>query len=262
MLVGLFDRAAPVQLLAFLGVAAVLWGLGMLALHALRARFARRGGVGPVLPVAPYFVTVTTLFALFLGFMAADIWAQKRAALDAATDERAALAALATLATPAALDAPGLAAATRAYRDGVVRDEWGALRNRGPAESVEAALADLAGEAVALARGPAPVPAAARVFGLVDGLAEARSRRLAIGSAAERIGATAWLSVLVLAAFSVVAIAVVHLDRPAAARLTTGLFAAAVAVAFWFLAMHDSPYAGGVRLEPAVLRAAGAPTPG
>ena len=58
---------------------------------------------------------------------------------------------------------------------------------------------------------------------------------------------------LVLALFSYVALAVAHLDRPKAGRVAMAVFAVATTTVFMFLALHDSPYAGGVRLEPELI---------
>ncbi|MFC3230233.1 hypothetical protein ACFOGJ_23485 [Marinibaculum pumilum] len=57
------------------------------------------------------------------------------------------------------------------------------------------------------------------------------------------------MTVLVLALFSYLAIAMVHLDRPRAGRLVMTVFAICTTTVFFFRALHDSPYTGGVRLD-------------
>jgi hypothetical protein len=249
----IFDAPALAQLAGFAVFSLIAAGLALLVLAALHGRFGRRPDM---LPVAPFFVSVTTVFALFLGFLAADIWAQKRSALNAVYHERSALDGIAALAAPAVLDAARVAEAAETYRRKVIEIEWGARDNRTAAPEVEAALQGLASALVDLAQTDAPAPAVGRLFSLLDAIVQARTQRLAIGVNANRVGNTSWFPVVLLAVFSYAAIAAVHLDRPGAGRLSICVFGLATTFALWFLAMHDSPYTGGVRLEPLLLETA------
>ncbi|MEX0759912.1 MAG: hypothetical protein WD100_10055 [Tistlia sp.] len=247
-LFGLFDRPPLYQFVAIAIWTGLAWGAGRLLLGHLNRRFRLDGGV---LPVAPFFVSVTTLFALFLGFLAADIWAEKRRASDAAYAERAALERFVTLSGPEVLDAADALAAAERYRRRVIEQEWGAARNGAADPETEAALRAMWSAAARLTGDASAVPASGHLFVALEGLSGARSDRLSIGAA--HGGSTAWYSVLALWVFSFAALAVVHLDRPAAGRLAMTVFALATSVAFFFLILHDSPYGGGVRIDPSLL---------
>lgn len=250
MLLGVFDKPALLQLASFCAFSFVAWLLGYGLLRLLHARFGRDAGM---LPVAPSFVSVTMIFALFLGFLAADIWAQKHRAQDAAYDERSAIEGIETIAGPSGLDAAAVAAAAETYRRQVIDTEWGAHRNRISAPAVDAAMQALSAAVVELAKSDAPASAVGHLFSLVGDIADARAERLAIGVNSDRLGNTSWFSVIMLALFSYIAIVCVHMDRPRAGTLAISVFAVATTFAFWFLAMHDSPYTGGVRLDPVLL---------
>lgn len=255
-LFGLFDRPPLFQLGAFAIFSTVAWLAARLLLARLNERF-RAGAV--ILPVAPFFASITTIFALFLGFLAADIWAQKHRASDAAFAERSAIQRYVTLAGVAAPDVPGALAAVERYRRAVIEEEWEATRNQRAAPAAEAALGDMWRAAASLPRAGVPPGATAHLLSVVEDIEQARAVRLAIG--ADHGGSNAWATALVLCLFSYLAIATVHLDRPAAARVALTMFAVATAAAFWFLALHDSPYAGGVRLDSDLLLAVRAAPP-
>ncbi len=247
---GLFARPPLHQLAAFVGLSAVVWAASLLLLAWLNRR--HRSGRA-LLPVAPFFVSVTTIFALFVGFLAADIWNEKRRASDSAYAERSAIERFETLVGPHGLaDAAALSAVER-YRRAVIDVEWRDWENRRRDPRADAALDAMWARTVELARQGAPAPVASHLLAVLDDVAAARAERLAIGS--DGGAANAWWTMLALCLFSYAAIAAVHLDRPAAGRLALTVFALATTAAFWFLALHDSPYSGGVRLGVEVLEA-------
>lgn len=255
-LFGLFDRPPLYQLVVIAVVTGLAWAGARLLLDRLHRRLAAGGAL---LPVAPFFVSVTTVFALFLGFLAADVWDDKQRASDAAYRERSALQRFVTLVGPGALDDPQALAAAARYRSSVVEREWRGARNAAADPQARAALRALWAAAARLSAGGASSPAAAHLFAVLDDLEAARAERLSIG--ADAGGSNAWYSVLALWLFSFAALAAVHLDRPPAGRLALTLFALATGASFFFLVLHDSPYGGGIRIDSGLLAALPIPAP-
>ncbi|MFC3230232.1 hypothetical protein ACFOGJ_23480 [Marinibaculum pumilum] len=143
-----FDRPWLFQLLVFLLVAGLGLGAGSLLLALLHRRWHREA---TLLPVASSFAAITTIFALFLGFLASDVWTEKRRATDAAAAEHAALQRYAVFA--AAAGAPGAAARAAQERclRAVVDREWGAGYNRWPDPAAQEALGTMWQAALRLA---------------------------------------------------------------------------------------------------------------
>lgn len=247
-LLHVFDGPPWQQLVAFAALALLGWILGHLVLLWLARRYRSNDRL---LPVGPYFVAVTVIFGLFVGFLASDIWGRNHHATEAAYQERSALATYLDIVGPDGLDSPEAMTAALRYRDTVVQDEWGAGRNDAPLPETEAALRAMLLAAVAMARDPAAPAAIDELFVTLDDIAQARDVRLSIG--ANHGGSNAWFTVVVLYLFSFIAIASVHMDRPAAGTLTLTIFALATFLMLWFLALHDSPYTGGVRLDAGLI---------
>ena len=240
MLDAFFDLSAFLQLLV-LGVLSVLMlSASFVWLGWLNRRFA---SVPKLLPVGPAFTPVATVFALFLSFLAVDIWTQQRMAVDAASKEVTAVMRLSELMAPAALDVPRAAPLLAAYRHAVSTEEWGEHFNHQASPGAALALRELRLQAVRLSRDGMPASMVAQWFKAVDDLEDARLRRLFIGS--DHTDDNQWWVVLGLAFFAHLMIAAVHLDRPPAGRMVLVVFSIATTLALWQLAMHTNPYNGG-----------------
>lgn len=235
-----FDLPAFLQLLVLSLLSALMLSISFLWLNWLHQRFA---SVPKLLPVGPAFVPVTTIFALFLSFLAVDIWTQQRSAIDAASKEGVAMMRLGELMEPAALDVPSAIPVLAAYRHAVSTDEWGAHFNHQASPAAALALRELRIQAARLSRGGSPATMVAQWIKAVDDLEDARLRRLVIGS--DHTDDNQWWVAMVLAFFAYMMIAATHLDRPPAGRLVLVLFSIATTLAFWQLAMHTNPYNGG-----------------
>lgn len=240
MLDTFFDLSAFLQLLLLSVMSGLMLTISFLWLGWLNKRFAT---LPKLLPVGPAFVPVTTIFALFLSFLAVDIWTQQRMAIDAAGKEVTALTRLGELMEPAALDAPLAAPLLAAYRSAVATEEWGVHFNHQASPGAALALRGLRLQAAHLSRSGAPAPLVSQWHKAVDELEEARLKRLFIGS--DHTDNNQWGIVLVLAFFAYLSIATAHLDRPPAGRLVLSLFSVAITLALWQLAMHTNPYNGG-----------------
>lgn len=252
MLDAFFDLSAFLQLLALCVVAALMLAASFLWLNGLHRRFA---SVPKLLPVGPAFVPVTTVFALFLSFLAVDIWTQQRMAIDAASKEATALMRLHELSAPAALNVSVAAPVLAAYRHAVSTEEWGVHFNHQASPGAALALSELRLQGAHLSRESSPAPLVAQWLRTVDDLEDARLRRLFIGS--DHTDNNQWWVVLVLAFFAHLTIAAAHLDRPPAGRMVMVLFSISTTLALWQLAMHTNPYNGGFTrvTMPAALKA-------
>ncbi len=240
MLDFLFDSSIWVQfllvgLLTTLMLSASFWFLGFLHRQSHR--------IPKLLPVAPAVIPVATLFALFMSFLAADVWTQERGAAAAASQEVAALVRLQQLVDPAALNVPAGVPLLASYRNAVSTQEWGSNYNHVASPDAALALRQLRQLSVRLSRDGAPAPLVGQWLKTVDDLEDARLRRLVIGS--DNTDDHQWMVVVVLAFFAYITIAAAHLDRPAAGRIAITLFALATHFAFWLLVMHTNPYGGG-----------------
>lgn len=235
-----FDLSAILQLLILAVLSGLMLAISFVWMNGLHRRFA---SVPKLLPVGPAFGPVATLFALFLSFLAVDIWTQQRMALDAASKEVSAMMRLSELMAPAMLNAPQAGALLATYQSAVSTEEWGPYFNHQASPHAAQALRDLRMQAAQLSREGSPAPMVAQWFKAVDDLEEARLKRLFIGS--DHTDNNQWGMVLVLAFFTYLMIAASHLDRPPAGRLVLTLFSIAITLALWQLAMHTNPYNGG-----------------
>jgi hypothetical protein len=235
-----FDWSAFVQLLVLVVLSALMLTASLVWMGWLHRRFAN---VPKLVPVGPAFAPVATLFALFLRFLAVDIWTQQRLAIDAASKEVTALMRLSELMAPAALAIPRAAPLLAAYRQGVSTEEWGEHFNHRASPGAANALRELRLQAVQMSRDGSPAPLVAQWLKTVDDLEDSRFKRLFIGS--DHTDNNQWGVVLSLAFFTYLMIAAAHLDRPPAGRLVLTVFAVATTLALWQLAMHTNPYNGG-----------------
>lgn len=241
MLDHVFLLPAWAQLLVCAAYGLVLFAASAGVLQLLHRRHLRNARL---LPVGPAFQIVTVLFALLLGFLAADLWAQQRQAVDAAFKEALAFNRLTVLAESAAPQQPTAAALLEDYRVAVADAEWGRDANQVADSRATAALKAMRVMGVADAGMGGMRPALAAEWMRATGeLQEARDRRLLIGT--DTTDNSQWTLVLMLAFFAAVALAVCHMDRPPAGRLILAVFALALTLVFWQLARHTNPYAGG-----------------
>ena len=195
----------------------------------------------------PY--ATTAMLALFLGFMASDIWSENRRANDVAGMERLALERLVRLAEAGDIAFDGLAQAIANYRVAVIEQEWGSNRNVSPAASVSDALDAMWRIALASTQEGADPGLSSALAAAVEALETHRESRLNIGRFHDY---APWFIVFVLAYFSCCAFALAHLDRPKAAHANLMLFVAMMLLVFVFLALFDGPYEG-FALSPTIL---------
>jgi len=204
--------------------------------------------------VAPFFTAVSILFALQLGFLGQDVGDRNRQAVLAVDTEAHALREVQALSLAAVADMAKLRETLRAYLESVLRDEWPIMSTLGAAEHTETAFATMLREAaapgIAGEAGPALHSALLAALGRAG---QARSNRLTL--AADHTNELKWLAVLLLGLITLLAIALVHLDKPRAMAASLVVFSAAAIVAIGLVAIQEWPFDGPMQVQPRALRA-------
>lgn len=239
----LFSQPATIQLLLLTAFGVVCFVLGHLFLKLFRKLHPR---LDTALPVPTFLGTVATAWALALGFAAADVWAARTHAEQAAASERSAISRLAGMAQPAALDMPDVIEGLREYNKAVRDLEWGGNLNRDPSDEVDAAIQRIRLGIVAEANTNEAAPLLTKLTQDFDELQDARNNRIAIGS--NSVSQYKWHLVLFLTFLSTITIVAVHAERPVAARNTKIIYLSAAVVSLWILSLHAVPYAGPAAL--------------
>ncbi|HEX8416573.1 MAG TPA: hypothetical protein VF641_03125, partial [Methylobacterium sp.] len=196
-------------LLAALFAAAVLTLCLLSNLHATRPGMQRLGtGI-----VAPYFGSISVLLALLTGFVANDAWERQRQASRVVQAERTNVLAVHDLSIAAAPDMADVRAALVAYVEALVEDEWPKMSEGASSARAAEALGRLMQVVADPRKGvEAGMVTHAALLDAVMSLRTARGERLALSDA--QGDQSKWLTLLVLAGLTLVAIGVVHLEKP------------------------------------------------
>src|SRR5262245_45476801 len=80
---------------------------------------------------------------------------------------------------------------------------------------------------------------------------DARRQRIIISQS--QVNLLKWSCLLILAACTLVAIAMVHSDNGLAAIIATGIFATGVAASILLILAHDRPFTGEISIKPDLL---------
>lgn len=186
--------------------------------------------------VPPFFGAVAVLFALFLGFLANDVWARHKQASQAVLTERDGLLAIHDLCEASGHVSPDMDEAIRAYANVVVEREWPLMADQQASPQAAAALDQVLKAAVRANRGALDrtiVDAALKVR-------SARGERLALSlTFTDDIK---WLTILILGLMTQVAIAVVHLDNWRAQAAALAIFSAAAVSTLSLVAFFEGPF--------------------
>lgn len=236
--------------LPFLAVSALLWGLS--AWRRSRPLVLSLGtGI-----VAPYFSAISVLLALLTGFVANDAWERQRAASRVVQSERANARTIYDFSIATASDMREIRHALVDYIDAVVGEEWPAMAvSAGPATPASAALARLLKAAADPKTGTeAGLSAQSTLLDAVMNLRAARGERLALADA--KGDETKWLTLLVLAGLTLVALALVHVEKSRAQATVLVLFSCAMISTLGLIALHERPFDGPFALTPDALRGA------
>ena len=216
----------------------------------VRGRVVALSGVVP-----PFFGAIAILFALLTGFLANDAWERNRQAARSILAERDALVAIQDLSFAAASDMASVRAASRAYLDAVVNEEWPLMLDGKASAKASAALQELLRELAApqVTSDVGPI-AHATLLDQALRVRAARSDRLAVSE--QHTDHPKWWTVLVLACLTQVALALVHLDRAGSQAAALVVFSAAAIVALGLVAAKERPFDGPLAIQPTALREA------
>jgi hypothetical protein len=202
--------------------------------------------------VAPYAGVLAVLFSLLTSFLANDVWERERQAERAVLAERDGLMAAHELSAAAAADMAGLRDALRSYARVVVVEEWPRMAEGSSSAAADAALdallREVANPRVAAAAGQAVHGA---LLGSLLQVRRARDDRLLLSG--DQADVTKWAAVLILALLTLIALGIVHLERPRAQLAALIVFAVATAATLGLVATRERPFAGAVLISPAPL---------
>jgi hypothetical protein len=205
--------------------------------------------------VPTYFTAISVLLALMTGFVANDAWERQRQAAKVVQTERANALAIRDLSLATVSDMAPIRKALAEYLEAVVGDEWVRMRDGESAPRAGAALGRLLQTVSDPKIGAeAGLPAQAALLDAAMALRAARGERLALSDA--QGDETKWLTLIVLAGLTLVAIALVHLDNPGAQITSLTLFSIAVVTTLGLIALHERPFDGPVALSPEPLQIA------
>lgn len=223
---------------------------------AANLRFTRPGmlklGTGIV---APYFSAVSVLLALLTGFVANDAWERQRQAVKIVQSEKTNLLAVHDLSLATASDMSMIRARLLTYAETLIDDEWPKMTDGTSSARAGEALGLLL-QAVADPRHAAeagPVAHAALLDSVMN-LRTARGERLALSDA--QGDQSKWLTLMVLAGLTSVALGLTHMAHPWAQGVTLILFSIAMVTTLGVIALHERPFDGPLALSSGPLQAA------
>lgn len=198
--------------------------------------------------VPTYFTAISVLLALLTGFVANDAWERQRQASRVVQNERSNLLATHDLSLATVSDMAEIRAALVDYADALVADEWPKMTDGLSSPRAGAALGQLMTAAADPKHGVSGQAAHALLLDAVMNLRTARGDRLALADA--QGDQSKWLTLLILAGLTLVAIGLVHLERPMAQVTTLGLFSVAMVTTLGVIALHERPFDGPLALSP------------
>ncbi|GAA4800131.1 hypothetical protein GCM10023200_41260 [Actinomycetospora chlora] len=237
--------AATVFLALYLGA-----GLCLVVLRLLRRR-GRADALGPLSPglLAP----MGLIFGLLVGFLVADVWADRGDAAAAVAQEASALRDIDLLMGSFPDRRPEVRTLLDAQIDGYVRDEWPQMSG-GDASLTVAPAALVAIQRIALdlpVQSEGQRVAQDRIVSSIDGALESRRTRLVLSTSA--IDPLRLTALYLVALVTLAATACVHADRLRRAAVALGLLATAMALAMTLLCAQAAPFAGYFAIPPELL---------
>jgi hypothetical protein len=197
---------------------------------------------------------LSVVFALLVGFLAAQVWSDSDRAHGAVNREAGALRAVVILAGafPGETEAR-LRDLVRGHIQDAVNDEWPAMsRHAATLSIIPPRLADSLKLVLALDPKSAGQQVAQReLVQSIETALDARRQRIILSESS--INWVKWVVLLVQAALTLLAVAMVHSDNRAANRIILGIFATGVGVAVVLIASNSRPFSGELAVTPTVL---------
>jgi len=191
------------------------------------------------------------LFALFVAFAASQVWSDNDKANSAVDHEASALTSVVILAAAF----PGepetrLRSLIRSYVGDAVAQEWPMMaRGTATLHVIPYSLAEALQLTLALTPSSQGQQTAQReIATALENALDARRQRIVISES--QVNWVKWLCLCLLAACSLIAIAMVHSENPLASTITLGLFGIGVAASLLLVLAHDRPFTGELAVSP------------
>lgn len=244
--------------LPFGWMAVVIFGgvyLATAAIYALVMSLAKEERARAFKGVSPGLLPpLGIIFGLFVAFVAAQVWTDVDRANGAVNREAGSLRAVVLLSAvfPGEQESRLRELVTRHIRE--AHDvEWPAMaRRQATLTVIPAALAEALGATIALpVNGAGQIAAQREIVTALESALDARRQRILVSRS--DVDWVKWMALIIQAACTLAAIAMVHCDNRATARLAMGLFATAIAVCVLLIAAHDRPFTGKLSVRPTVL---------
>jgi hypothetical protein len=197
---------------------------------------------------------LSVVFALLVGFLAAQVWSDGDRAHGAVNREASALRAMVILAGafPGETEAH-LRDLVRSHIQDAVNDEWPAMRRHAATLTI---IPPRLAESLTLVLTLNPSSAGQQVaqrelVQSVQTALDARRQRIILSESS--INWVKWVVLLMQAALTLLAVAMVHCDNRAANRIILGIFATGIGVAVVLIASHSRPFSGELAVSPTML---------
>jgi hypothetical protein len=198
---------------------------------------------------------MSLMFALLVGFLAAQDWGDVERAHTVVNREASSLRAVVLLAAafPGEPEAK-LRKNIQDHIDDVVTREWPAMAHGGATLTMAPPrLAEALRVAILyVPSGEGQVAAQREIIEALQAALDARRQRIILSHSS--INWVKWLVLLLEAALTLVAIAMIHSDNPRSNRIILGIFSTAVGLAVVLLASHSGPFSGEISVQPTVLQ--------
>jgi hypothetical protein len=229
----------------YVATAAIYWLVMSLAVRE-RARAFKTVSPGLLPPLG-------IIFGLLVAFLAAQAWADVDRANTAVNREASALRGAVLLSASFPADAEGLRTLIHRHIHEAVAQEWPAMaRRRATLTMIPNSLAQALETTLALTpQGQGQVAAQREIVTALEAALDARRQRILVSQS--HVNWIKWMTLILQAACTLTAIAMVHCDNRLTARVAMGLFSTAVAVCILLIASHDRPFTGQNSVSPAVL---------
>jgi len=230
----------------YLATGVIYWIVKVLAVGE-RARAFRSVSPGLLPPLG-------IIFGLFVAFIAAQVWNDADHAKAAVTGEASALRAVVLLADsfPGELRARLHSLLRRQITEAVTK-EWPLMaRHRAALTMAPPALVEALQVALALTpRGDGEALAQREMVASLEKALDARRQRITISQSS--VNWVKSIGLLLQAACTLLAIAMVHSDNPRTAAIALALFATGVAISLILIASHARPFTGELSVGPQLL---------
>ncbi|MCJ2132463.1 DUF4239 domain-containing protein [Methylobacterium sp. E-045] len=199
--------------------------------------------------VPTFFSSIGLLLALLTGFVANDAWDRHRQGARVVQSERASLIAVYDISIAANSDMAEIRRTLLSYTNAILDDEWPMMANGTSSAIAGEALSKL----MQLASNPnitveSGTVAHTALLNQVLALRASRSERLALNSSEGND--SKWITLLALAALTMTAIGIVHVERPRAQAVTLTLFSLAMLVTLAVIVLHEQPFDGPLAIGP------------